>query len=54
MEKRNARQTRELVVPGDILDGTGMKPGENAYMLDGKVRASVMGVSSRTPSESSP
>ena len=44
MEKRNARQTREIVVPGDILDGTGMKPGENAYVLDGKVRASVMGV----------
>ena len=44
MEKRNARQTREIVVPGDILDGTGMRPGENAYMLDGKVRASVMGV----------
>ena len=44
MEKRNARQTRELVVPGDILDGTGMRPGENAYVLDGKVRASVMGV----------
>ncbi len=44
MEKRNARQTREIVVPGDVLDGTGMKPGENAYMLDGKVRASVMGV----------
>ncbi|MBO4763654.1 MAG: RNA-binding protein [Candidatus Methanomethylophilaceae archaeon] len=44
MEKRNARPTREIVVPGDVLDGTGMKPGENAYVLDGKVRASVMGV----------
>lgn len=44
MEKRNARQTREIVVPGDVLDGSGMKPGENAYVLDGKVRASVMGV----------
>ena len=44
MEKRNARQTREIVVPGDVLDGSGMKPGENAYVFDGKVRASVMGV----------
>ncbi len=44
MEKRNARQTREIVVPGDVIDGSGMKPGENAYLLDGKVRASVMGV----------
>ena len=44
MEKRNARQTREIVVPGDILDETGMKPGENAYVADGKVRASITGV----------
>lgn len=44
MERRNARQTREIVVPGDILDGTGMKPGNYAYVQDGKVRASVMGV----------
>ena len=44
MEKRNARQTREIVVPGDVLDASGMNPGENAYVLDGKVRASVMGV----------
>ena len=44
MEKRNARQTREIVVPGDILDGSGMKPGDNSYVLDGKARASVMGV----------
>ena len=44
MERRNARQTREIVVPGDVLDSSGMKPGDNAYVLDGKVRASVMGV----------
>lgn len=44
MERRNARQTREIVVPGDVLDSSGMKAGENAYVLDGKVRASVMGV----------
>ncbi len=44
MERRNTRQTREIVVPGDVLDGTGMKPGEYAYVSGGKVRASVMGV----------
>lgn len=44
MERRNTRQTREIVVPGDVLDGTGMKPGDYAYVQDGKVRASVMGV----------
>ena len=42
MERRNTRQTREIVVPGDILDGTGMKPGDFAYFDKGKVRASVM------------
>ncbi len=44
MERRNARQTREIVVPGDVLDNSGMKPGENAYVLDGRVHAGVMGV----------
>ena len=44
MERRNARQTREIVVPGDVLDSSGMKPGENAYVLDGRVHAGVMGV----------
>lgn len=44
MERRNTRQTREIVVPGDVLDGTGMKPGDFAYFDKGKVRASVMGV----------
>ena len=44
MERRNTRQTREIVVPGEVLDGTGMKPGDFAYFSKGKVRASVMGV----------
>lgn len=44
MEKRNIRQVREIVVPGDVLDASGMKPGENAYTLDGKVRACAIGV----------
>ncbi|MDR1690472.1 MAG: exosome complex protein Rrp4 [Candidatus Methanoplasma sp.] len=44
MEKRNARPTREIVVPGDLLDDSGMDAGNNAYMLDGKVYAGVLGV----------
>lgn len=44
MERRNTRQTREIVVPGEVLDGTGLKPGDFAYFQKGKVRASVMGV----------
>ncbi len=45
MEKRNARRTREIVVPGDVL-GTidEYKVGTNAYELDGKIRANVMGM----------
>ncbi len=44
MERRNTRQTREIVVPGEVLDGSGLKPGDFAYLQKGKVRASVMGV----------
>lgn len=46
MERRNAKRTHGIVVPGDILDESGMKPGANAYVSDGKVRANVMGVKS--------
>ena len=44
MEKRNARSAREIVVPGDLLDDSGMDAGNNAYVLDGKVYAGVLGV----------
>lgn len=44
MEKRNTRPTRGIVVPGDVLDSSGMRPGAYAYDDGGKVRASVMGV----------
>jgi exosome complex component RRP4 len=44
MEKRNARNTREIVVPGELLDDSGMKAGNNAYVLDGKVYAGILGV----------
>jgi exosome complex component RRP4 len=44
MEKRNAKPTREIVVPGDLLDDSGMKAGANAYVLNGKVYAGVLGV----------
>lgn len=44
MEKKNARRTREIVVPGEVLADAGeYKAGENAYELDGKIRANVMG-----------
>jgi exosome complex component RRP4 len=44
MEKRNARQAREIVVPGDLLSDSGMTAGNNAYVLDGKVYAGILGV----------
>ncbi|MCL2031900.1 MAG: exosome complex RNA-binding protein Rrp4 [Methanomassiliicoccaceae archaeon] len=44
MERRNARPAREIVVPGDLLDDSGMDAGSNAYMRDGKVYAGVLGV----------
>lgn len=45
MEKRSARRTREIVVPGDVLGDTDeYRIGQNAYELDGKIRANVMGI----------
>jgi len=44
MEKRNARSAREIVVPGELLDDSGMSAGNNAYVQDGKVYAGVLGV----------
>ena len=49
MEKRNARRTREIVVPGEVLaDASDYRAGENAYELDGKIRANVMGTKTFT------
>lgn len=45
MEKRNARPSREIVVPGDILSTRkGEKGGENTYERDGKLYAAILGV----------
>ena len=44
MQKRNAMPARTVVVPGDLLDDSGMDAGNNAYVLNGKVYARVLGV----------
>ena len=44
MEKRSARTSREIVVPGDVLDDSGMNAGNYTYVLNGKVYADVLGV----------
>lgn len=49
MEKRNAKPSREIVVPGDLLDNKAGRPGENTYVRDGKLYASVLGVKNVSP-----
>ena len=44
MEKRNTKHSREIVVPGDMLDETGMRAGANTYKREGKVYAGILGV----------
>ena len=44
MEKRNARPSREIVVPGDVLSTRGEKGGDNTYERDGKLYAAILGV----------
>ena len=44
MERRNAKPKRELVMPGDVLDESGARAGEYAYVRDGKVYAAVLGI----------
>jgi len=42
----NESATRELVLPGDMLDDGTMKPGEGTYVHDGKIFAAMLGVKS--------
>ncbi|WP_400196949.1 exosome complex RNA-binding protein Rrp4 [Candidatus Methanarcanum hacksteinii] len=44
MEKRNARPSREIVVPGDVLSTRDEKGGDNTYERDGKLYAAILGV----------
>lgn len=44
MEKRNARPSREIVVPGDVLSTKGERGGDNTYERDGKLYAAILGV----------
>lgn len=44
MEKRNARPSREIVVPGDVLSTRGEKGDDNTYERDGKLYAAILGV----------
>ena len=44
MERKDARPAREVVVPGDLLDDSGLRAGNGAYVLEGKIYASRLGV----------
>lgn len=49
MEKRSARPSRTVVVPGDLLDNSGEKAGDNTYVREGKIYATVLGVKNTSP-----
>jgi len=49
MEKRNARPSRQVVVPGDVLSTRGEKGGENTYEMNGRLYASILGVRNMSP-----
>ncbi|HEV8595775.1 MAG TPA: exosome complex RNA-binding protein Rrp4 [Thermoplasmata archaeon] len=40
----DSQQQRLLVVPGDLIETHGLKPGEGTYVEDGKVYASQLGI----------
>jgi exosome complex component RRP4 len=48
MEKRSARPSREIVVPGEFLE-KGEKGGDNTYSRDGKLYSAILGIKSMSP-----
>jgi exosome complex component RRP4 len=39
-----SRQEREIVMPGDLLDGDKLRPGAGTYVSDGKIYAALLGI----------
>ena len=46
MNREGAGGNREIVIPGDLLDASGLKPGSGAYAENGKVFAAQLGIKS--------
>ncbi len=46
MNREGAGGNREIVIPGDLLDSSGLKAGSGAYAEDGKVFAAQLGIKS--------
>jgi len=46
MNREGAGGDREIVIPGDLLDASGLKAGSGAYAEEGKVFAAQLGIKS--------
>jgi exosome complex component RRP4 len=46
MNREGAGGNREIVIPGDLLDASGLKAGSGAYAEDGRVFAAQLGIKS--------
>jgi exosome complex component RRP4 len=46
MNREGAGGNREIVIPGDLLDASGLKAGSGAYAENGKVFAAQLGIKS--------
>jgi len=46
MNTTDTRPKREVVMPGDLLDDKGLRPGAGTYVLSGKIYSSILGVKS--------
>ncbi|MCQ2053106.1 MAG: exosome complex RNA-binding protein Rrp4 [archaeon] len=49
MKRKSIKPSHEIVVPGDILDTKGVSGGENTYVVDGILYASILGVKNVSP-----
>ncbi|MBI0583592.1 MAG: KH domain-containing protein [Methanomassiliicoccus sp.] len=46
MNGEGSRQPREIVMPGDLLEGDKIKPGAGTYVSEGKIYAALLGIKS--------
>jgi exosome complex component RRP4 len=46
MNGEGSRQPREIVMPGDLLEGDKLKPGAGTYVSEGKIYAALLGIKS--------
>lgn len=46
MNSEGSRQPREIVMPGDLLEGDKLKPGAGTYVSNGNIYAALLGIKS--------